>query len=700
MARKFKLFGTEIAIGKRLFGLGKDETYWGEMTSFGTDLKAYSRLDSYQGIVYACINLIAESVASYDPHIYRKKGDQWEDIGDHEFLQLLHRPGGTDEKAIPVSMFDLLYATWAFIELQGDCYWYMAKGVVSGKPREIVILRADKVGRHLDKDTGDIDYFFVRSFTGQEIRIEIDEMLPFIGFNPRDPYSGIGTTEAAREYIQTDDFAMRFTKNFFRNNAGINGILSLKGSVIQTAFRKFVRQWRSRYEGVDNAGKTAIIRDTEAAFTKVGLGLNELDMSALRKMSRDDISMMYRVPMPLLGKAEESGLGRANVESLEYIFAKYNITPKMNKLDAVLQFALDRYYGPGLFIEHADIIPADKEFELSKREKSVDKWVTRNEIRDEDGFDDIDGGDQLFVPINNIPIDQTSLALEDDPEEETDDDTGKIVIRRITKGGATPTKKKDHDVNKEQFRLTLMRRQTLYERRYRQKVSPILKEQLKEALFNLEAKASGLTKDFNEKLFDDILADALMVEKLSPVLTLLGEEQGALALLFAGDEESDFRLNANYKAYVTRSTKRMAQNFNDETLKRLNSTLAEGIQEGEALDKLKRRVESVYEQASGTRALRIARTETLKASNTATNEAYKQTGYVKAKEWYVNPDGCPQCAEFNGKTVDLDDNFLALGQEYTWTDQDGEEHIEVNSYDTVEQPPLHPNCRCTIMPVS
>lgn len=690
----FKIFGRNVIIGKRLFGLGKDEGYWGEMTGYGTDLRSYNRLSSYKGIVYACVNLIAESVASYQPIIMRRKGDQWEDIGDHEFLALLRRPGGVDEKAIPITMSALIFATQAFIELQGDCYWYMAKGQRTGKPKEIVILRADKVGREINKETGDIERFFVRKLGGEKVYIEIDEMLPFVGFDPRDPYTGLGTVQAAQEYIQTDDYSTSFTKNFFRNNAGVNGILTVKGDVIKTAFKKFVHAWRTKYEGPDNAGKTAIIRDTEAAFTKIGLGLDELDMASLRKMSRDDIAMMFRVPMPLLGKAEETGLGRANVESLEYIFAKYNIEPKMKKLDEVLQFALERYWGvTDLKIEHENIIPADKEYELNRRDKGLDRWFTRNEARDEDGLDAIDGGDQLFVPIQQIPINESSVDAS-----ESEAGKGLVIRRRLV----IDTKAKNteiNSVNKENFRLRLMRNQTLYERRYKKVFKPILVDQLKEALYNLEAKAGSLTKDFDEKLFDDAAADKKMVDELTPVLINLGEEQGGLALVFAGDNEHEFRMTANYEKFLQNGTKRMATNFNDETLAALNRTLAEGLQNGEALEKLRKRVEAVYQRAERSRTLRVARTETLKASNAATTEAYRQTGYVKAKEWYVNPDGCPQCLEFEGKIVGLDDDFLGLGENYTFTDENGEEHTVTNDYDTVEEPPLHPNCRCTILPV-
>lgn len=680
-------------IAKRLFGYGKEDEYFGGIIStMGTDRKTYSKLDAYEGVVYACVNLIAETIGSYQPILYRQNGDQEEAIKNHPLLELLNHPGGVDNSAVPLSRFDLFEATGGFNELQGECYWYMQLGKVSRKPKGIVLLRADKVGVDIDKDTGNINGYFIRRNIGSPIPLSVDEVLPFKYFNPKDPYHGFSPTDAGSDYINTDILSTKFTKNFFKNNAGLSGILELKGEITEGAFKKFVRMWRSKYEGVDSAGKTAIIRASEANFTKVGLGLDELDMSALRKMSRDDIAMLFRVPMPLLGKAEESGLGRGNVEALEYIFAKYNIEPKLKRIDAVLQFALQRYYGEtNIRVGHMNIIPADKEFELRERDLGVDRWLKRNEVRDTEGLDPVDGGDQLFIPFTQAPIgDISSMG-----NPATDKTFKPIVIKRVK----TVVEHELKVEQKEMFRSRLQRNQTQYERQYKKVLKPLFADQKRETLNNLEALASSLKKDFNQKLFDDAAADALMTEELMPVLRELTKNQGALALVFAGDEESEFALTANMEDFLKRGTKRMATNFNDETIARLNRTLGEGVTNGENIQQLRKRVDEVYTNIERTRSLRIARTETLKASNNATNWAYKQTGYVTGKQWYVNPGGCPECSQFEGKTVGLDDSYLEVGESYSFTNENGEEQTKINSYDTVESPPLHPNCRCTIIPV-
>lgn len=700
MARKFKLLGRDVIIGKRVFGVGKEEQSIGVANLLGGDPKAFSRLDSYQGLVYACINRIAETYATYDPYIEEKRGDQWEAIDDHDFLRLLRNPSGTEDNAVPLSRYDILFATAAFILLQGDAYWYMPIGKMTKQPKEIILLRADRVGKEYDEN-GNISTFFVRTYDNKKIYIPTYEMLPFIGFDPKNPYQGLGKTEASKEYIETDAYSNQFTSNFFKNNAGISGVLTFKGQIEKSAFKKAVRAWREKYQGVDNAGKVMMVRDSDASFVKVGLGLNELDMSSLRDMSREDIAIMYGVPLPLLGKTDQTGLGRANIEALEYIFAKYTINPMMIRLDNILQFAINRYYSTNwmtgaaeneLRIKHMNIIPEDKEYELRSREVGVDKWLTRNEVRAQDKLEDVDGGDQLFVPFNNIPINEASYA------DAAPAASGKGLTIKVTRKAKT-AKKKDQSVAKENFRVQLMRNQVRYERVYKKKMKPVLLEQRKEALNNLEAHAASYETKAVQELFNIGDAVSAFEKALIPTLITLGEDQGGLALLFAGDDEHEFRMTAQYEKLLRNSTRRMAQRYNEDTLEKLNETLAVGIQNGEALSDLKNRVESVYDYAESYRAERVARTETLKASNNATQEAYEQTGFVVGKEWYVNPGACEQCEAFDGKEVGLSETFVKQGQSYTYTDSNGDEQTIENTYDDVDNPPLHPNCRCTIIPI-
>ena len=69
---------------------------------------------------------------------------------------------------------------------------------------------------------------------------------------------------------------------------------------------------------------------------------------------------------------------------------------------------------------------------------------------------------------------------------------------------------------------------------------------------------------------------------------------------------------------------------------------------------------------------------------------------VEGKEWLVTEDDltCPLCNRMAGKVKRLNQNYFNLGDKLV-----AEGTTMVFDYEDVSFPPLHPSCRCTILPV-
>lgn len=80
---------------------------------------------------------------------------------------------------------------------------------------------------------------------------------------------------------------------------------------------------------------------------------------------------------------------------------------------------------------------------------------------------------------------------------------------------------------------------------------------------------------------------------------------------------------------------------------------------------------------SDSRAEMIARTESAKADVHGNIQGWKASGVVESKQFLAAPDCCDECQELDGEVVGLDDTF-----------SDGSDGA-----------PLHPNCRCNVLPV-
>lgn len=170
----------------------------------------------------------------------------------------------------------------------------------------------------------------------------------------------------------------------------------------------------------------------------------------------------------------------------------------------------------------------------------------------------------------------------------------------------------------------------------------------------------------------------------------------------ADNPNDELNITQKLREYIAERVRRFAQSTNDETVAALEETIAEGLQEGDSNTKMRNRIKAVYKYVDTVRAERIARTETLAASNAGANEAYKQSPLVVAKEFSAEADACDICLALNGKVVGLESSFAKNGETIQGVDSDGnptDQTYNVN-YGDIEYPPVHPNCRCSILPVA
>lgn len=682
-------------VAKRLFGYGPTEE-WSYVDQFQGPAKDIKLLGMYSGVAYRCINTIAEAVAGqYVPFPYTTdaKGKKVT-IQKHPFWDVLNNPNPD------LTYYQLIEGSASFVEQFGEFFWYMVGGQKTGYQNgvmQIYLLRPDKIGIVLDKQTGEVMGYNYNAGGGKRIPFEKEEIKHFMTFNPKNPYRGYSTVEAAVDYIQTEEEVSRFTKNYFRNNAAMSGVLNVSGKVPRENWNKFVRQWRERYTGVDNAGKVALVRDSQVTFTPIGSSVNDMQLTELKGTTVEQILMMFRIPKGLFGMESDQGLGRASVETLEYIFAKWTIDNKLDRFDDFIEGCLKDYYAKvPAQVSHENIIPEDKEFKLNTYNQGVDRWITRKEIRDQDpelANNEVPGAQQLFTTIQQIPLEdagtQTSAASGKSGD--------KITLTKAKGSKKKLAKSLEYStLQKESYRLSLEKNSVAYARRYRKGLLKLLKAQEQTVLGNLNHLAGKSLSDDLMNMSDE---DGDFNDEIMPILQALAAEQGQIALEFAGGADSKYTVSQSIMNALQQSTKKMAQNFNQDTLDQLAASIAEGMQGNESIKQLSDRVASIYDQAQGWRTDRVARTESLGASNAATLDAYRQTGYVTAMTWFANPDACAYCEELDGTTVGLETSFVNQGDSVDVGEGDDQSSYQAD-YGDVDTPPLHPNCSCTIIPVT
>jgi len=324
-------------------------------------------------------------------------------------------------------------------------------------------------------------------------------------------------------------------------------------------------------------------------------------------------------------------------------------------------FLLPYYKEQGLYCKFDNPVPADEEFLLKKRESNLKNWVIPiNEARIEDGLDAVPWGEVPLVPINTMPL---SGAGGNDDEGEP----AKAII-----------KKELTQEYKDKYWEVFIKRVTPLENEFRRGITKLFQEQELKALRALR-KGKAISKDVDDvlRVTHDEREIMKFLEFVLPRVTETIQLNGTSAMAELGVEVNFDVTNPNVVKWIKKRCGDSIKSILDTTKDKLRKTLAEGIEAGESIPHLASRVSAVYDEAKGSRAIKIARTETMSASNQGALQAYDQSGVVKKKEWLIAGGACDECIPMQGEAVKLHSSFSC----------------------GVDSPPLHPNCRCTVLPV-
>lgn len=692
---------------------------------FGINTRTQQRriLDHYVSWAYANISVIAERVADIELELYQLKSkDNVEELDAHPALDLLLRVNDFQTK------WDLVF-TWAHNMLtMGEAAWYLVgRNTPNSEPTEIWPLRPD----YLQIIPGNLENNefvskYVYKIPGKE-EIEFDpwQILFFKNPHPTNAYRGYGVLEAAMTDVHIDLFASSYNENFFENQARPDAVLMTENKLTDEVHARVSAAWASKYGGSNNAGKTAIL-EQGLKYMQVQPNAKDMDFLEQQKWTRDKLMAIFKNTKVILGITDD--VNRANAEASEYVWLKHNIRPKMQRLVDYLNEFLIPMYGDNLILSFRDPLPESTDLKLAEYEKGVDKWLTRNEIRAREGLDPVEGGDVLYVGFAEVPVGTDPLnpadatpkyltlsikkgmsaklnnrfrreirtlknrqarfkRMEDAVEKVINDALGtysKKLLSPIFKNGEV-----SKDIQKKRWQV-FAQRSEIFESKVARVVAAVMNKHkvavLKRITDNYKPGKS-VTKGIDDLVPGDEAFVKASINALTPILSALAQEEGEDTFDFLGlgrEFEASKELRKNLNKLVLEGSESYVGTMRE----RIKAQIIEGVEKGEGVAKLKKRITNEYQLLTAKRASMIARTETIRSANATSQDAFKQSGVVGGKQWFTAPDcNDPECLAFDGKIIEIDDDFAKLGG--------GGPDI----YTNIGYPPLHPNCRCTISPV-
>ena len=281
--------------------------------------------------VYACVRILAESVAGLPLHVYEYRGNGKERVPEHPLYFLLH-----DSPNPEMTSFIFRETSMIHLLLWGNSYAQILRDGM-GKVVGLYPLLPNRMSVERDEH-GELVYTYTPmadSMKGnRQIKLRRQDVLhiPGLGFDGLVGYSPIAM---ARNAVGMTLACEDYGSAFFANGARPGGVLEHPGVLKDPS--KLRESWQAVYGGTSNAGKVVVLEEG-VKYTPITIPPEEAQFLETRKFQIDEIARLYRVPPHMIGDLERATFSNVEHQSLEFV--KYTLNPWVVRWEQSLQKAL------------------------------------------------------------------------------------------------------------------------------------------------------------------------------------------------------------------------------------------------------------------------------------------------------------------------------------------------------------------------
>ena len=268
---------------------GSAYMFWPGMSNSGKRVTQYTSMQ--MTAVYACVRILAETIADLPLHVYKYNDGGKELDYKHPLYKLLH-----DEPNPEMTSFIWRETMMTHLMLWGNAYSQIirnGKGEIIG----LYPLMPDRMKVDRD-DAGKLYYEYrVTDDDGKKVKKNPVKLsphdvlhIPGLGFDGLVGYSPIAM---AKNAIGMSIAAEEYGAKFFSNNATPGGILEFPGVIKD--HEKVRESWRQGFGGSNNAQNIAIL-EQGMKFTPITISPEQAQFLETRKFQIDEIARLFRIP--------------------------------------------------------------------------------------------------------------------------------------------------------------------------------------------------------------------------------------------------------------------------------------------------------------------------------------------------------------------------------------------------------------------
>jgi len=374
---------------------------WGEVGWLRSDAGELISPEAAMSIsaVYACVRILAESVASLPLMLYQRRSDGGKvRVTDHPLYELLHNAPNRE-----MSSFTWRETCQGHVSLWGNTYSQVVYDG-GGRVREIWPLRPDRmtVGR---TPAGELGYEYRRD-TGEARVFRADEILhiPGMGFDGLVGYSPI---TLARNALGLSRATEKFGSKLFANGARPSLVIKTPGTakLSDAAKKRLQDSWNAEFGGVERAHSTAVLEEG-MDIASIGVPPEDAQFLETRRFQLLEIARMFRVPPHMLAELERATFSNIEHQAIEFVV--HTLRPWLVRWEQSMRRRLltEAERAQGYFVEFAvdgllrgDAKSRNESYQIGRN----GGWLSVNDIRSLENLNPIENGDIYLQPLNMVP---------------------------------------------------------------------------------------------------------------------------------------------------------------------------------------------------------------------------------------------------------------------------------------------------------
>lgn len=342
--------------------------------------------------VYACVYVLSSSVAQLPLHVKRKSGDKVDTVKDHPAYYLLH-----DSPNAWQTSYKLREYAQSSVLLYGNAYIHIVRdkngevvSLESLEPWKVQLLKNGS--RHVYAYYGD----------DKTMSLSPDDVLHIKSLGPSIK-TGKSVIQTHAETIGLGLDARKFASGFFGGNARPAGILSVKTPLNSNAWENFKKMWQTAQEKLRSEENKTILLPAELDYKALTVSPVDTELLSMMKLNRSEIAGIFNVPAHMINDLEKATFSNISEQTIQFI--RFSVMPWVvnweQELNRKIFTEAERKAGYFVKFNLAGIMRGTASERATFYHAAItDGWMSRNEARQLEDMNPVDGLDEMLVSVN------------------------------------------------------------------------------------------------------------------------------------------------------------------------------------------------------------------------------------------------------------------------------------------------------------